>query len=123
MTNEDVKTAKKFVCAAELARVFKSMICLFLTTSFVLLRLKNPPERLRELELEDQPAELPNYEVESLWEVKGPCQIEYSTFELDPSLANYTFGIERYLQPQFVIEILLPIFSIGLTLISIMIEL
>ena len=40
MTSEDVKTSKKFVCAAELARVFKSMICLFLTTSFILLRLK-----------------------------------------------------------------------------------
>ena len=38
-------------------------------------------------------------------------------------MAYYTFGVERYLQPQFVIEILLPIFSIGLTLVSIMIEL
>ena len=31
--------------------------------------------------------------------------------------------MERYLQPQFLIEILLPVFSVGLTLISIMIEL
>ena len=40
MTNEDIKTSKKFMCAGELARVFKSMICLFLTSSYILLRFK-----------------------------------------------------------------------------------
>lgn len=40
MTNEDIKTSKKFMCAGELARVFKSMICLFLTTSYILLRFR-----------------------------------------------------------------------------------
>ena len=40
MTSEDIKTSKKFICAGELARVFKSMICLFLTTSYILMRFK-----------------------------------------------------------------------------------
>ena len=40
MTMEDLKSAKKYICAGELARVFKNMISLFLTTSYVLLRIK-----------------------------------------------------------------------------------
>jgi len=41
MTVDDQKASKKFVCASELARVFKSMICLFLTTSFLFLNMKS----------------------------------------------------------------------------------
>lgn len=41
MTPDDQKASKKFVCASELARVFKSMICLFLTTSFLFLNVKH----------------------------------------------------------------------------------
>ena len=40
MTLDDQRAAKKFICASELARVFKSMICLFLTTSFLFLNLR-----------------------------------------------------------------------------------
>ena len=40
MPVEDIKSAKKYICAAEMARVFKNMISLFLTTSFILLRIK-----------------------------------------------------------------------------------
>lgn len=40
MTPDDQKASKKFVCASELARMFKSMICLFLTTSFLILNIK-----------------------------------------------------------------------------------
>lgn len=43
MTIDDQKASKKFVCASELARVFKSMICLFLTTSFLFLNMKSEP--------------------------------------------------------------------------------
>ena len=41
MTLDDQKASKKFVCASELARVFKSMIGLFLTTSFLFLNMRN----------------------------------------------------------------------------------
>ena len=41
MTLDDQKASKKFVCASELARVFKSMICLFLTASFLYLNFKD----------------------------------------------------------------------------------
>ena len=41
MTLDDQKASKKFVCASELARVFKSMICLFLTTSFLFINMKS----------------------------------------------------------------------------------
>mmetsp|Transcript_6467 Transcript_6467/g.7553 ORF Transcript_6467/g.7553 Transcript_6467/m.7553 type:complete len:153 (+) Transcript_6467:88-546(+) len=40
MTPDDQRASKKFVCASELARMFKSMICLFLTTSFLILNVK-----------------------------------------------------------------------------------
>ena len=53
--------------------------------------------------------------------VQNTCA--YSQIELDPSADAFTFDIESVFDAQFLIEILLPIVSIGLTLISIMIEL
>ena len=52
MTSEDIKTSKKFMCAGELARVFKSMICLFLTTSYILLRFQIVSEQELDGDLE-----------------------------------------------------------------------
>lgn len=41
LPTQDAKAARKYTCLAELSRVFKNMIGLFLTTSYVLLRIKN----------------------------------------------------------------------------------
>ena len=123
MTSEDVKTSKKFVCAAELARVFKSMICLFLTTSFILLRLKATSLKGKEIAEEDLlPIEA---DFTSLFgeDEKDACSQIYTSIDLDFPMSAFSFGFEQTLNTQFLIEILLPIFSIGLTLISIMIEL
>ena len=124
MTNEDIKTSKKFMCAGELARVFKSMICLFLTSSYILLRFKIVTEQ--ELKSGD------DLNIDGLVELSSQlidndksCNAANDDFDSTGNNDN-AFDQNEFDQSQggqnFILDVL-TIFSIGLTFIQVIIEL
>ena len=123
MTNEDIKTSKKFMCAGELARVFKSMICLFLTSSYILLRFKIVTEH--ELKSGD------DLNIDGLVELSSQlidsdksCNAANDDFDT-AEINDNAFAQNEFDQSQgqnFILDAL-TIFSIGLTFVQVIIEL
>lgn len=93
----DVKNTKKYTCLCELSCVFKHMISLFLTTSYVLLRIRQTINSVDdvEIDLDDMRFDGPNW---------GGAFVH--TFNQD-----------------YLIDFMLPVTSLCLTLLSIMVEL
>lgn len=92
----DVKNTKKYTCLCELSCVFKHMISLFLTTSYVLLRIRQTINSVDDAEIN-----LDEIRLESNW---GGAFVH--SFNQD-----------------YLIDFMLPVTSLCLTLLSIMVEL
>lgn len=92
----DVKNAKKYTCLCELSCVFKHMISLFLTTSFVLLRIRQTINSVDEVDL---------------------------TLEDLRFGHNAAASFDSQFNRDYLIDFMLPVTSLCLTLLSIMVEL
>ena len=89
----DFKNAKKYTCLCELSCVFKHMISLFLTTSFVLLRIRQTINSVDDVDF---------------------------TFE-DLRFGHHSF--DSQFNRDYLVDFILPVTSLCLTLLSIMVEL
>ena len=97
MPKADAKNAKKYTCLCELSCVFKHMISLFLTTSYVLLRIRQTINSVDDAEIN-----LDDFKLESNWNSSAFLQS---------------------LNQDYLIDFILPVTSLCLTLLSIMVEL
>lgn len=88
MTPDDQKSSKKFICASELARVFKSLICLFLTTSFLVLDLDNKTEDQIESEKVLETAEYGEVSQSDEYVVEALLEMEHRENAMDDNSAS-----------------------------------
>lgn len=97
MPSADAKNTKKYTFLCELSCVFKHMISLFLTTSYVLLRIRQTINSVEDVEI-------------SLEEIR-----------LDAH--NWGSAFVHPFNQDYLIDFILPVTSLCLTLLSIMVEL
>lgn len=91
-----MKNTKKYTCLCELSRVFKHMISLFLTTSYVLLRIRQTINSVEDVEINLHDLRLEN---------------------------NWNGAFVHSFNQDYLVDFMLPVTSLCLTLLSIMVEL